>query len=260
MPWVGALPWPQQTVTRVENILSGKYTLEVYKEFLSRNNNTDKLILNTTKDGIPTNSVYHSALVMSNALMYAGTTQDPFLRDNRDWLRRASNWAKFSVVASIGVIHKGHTAQARKVLEPYLPGAGEVRTTAPCRWLAPLCVCVCVCVAAREFSRARGGMPRTSTAHPLLQPMSGGGKVCACLHAFGWGWVGVGLFVGAAADGEVGAGAKAFLANLAGCPPAGGRDVRQRRCILCPRIDLRKPWRRHHALFDGAAGHSGADS
>jgi len=118
-----------ETVTRVENILSGKYTLEVYKEFLSRNNNTDKLILNTTKDGIPTNSVYHSALVMSNALMYAGTTQDPFLRDNRDWLRRASNWAKFSVVASIGVIHKGHTAQARKVLEPYLPGAGEAGGT-----------------------------------------------------------------------------------------------------------------------------------
>ena len=61
-------------------ILIFRYTLEVYKEFLSRNNNADKLILNTTKDIIPKSSVYHSALVMSNALMYAGTTQDPFLR------------------------------------------------------------------------------------------------------------------------------------------------------------------------------------
>jgi 26S proteasome regulatory subunit N2 len=38
------------------------------------------------------------------------------------WLRQAQNWAKFSSVASLGVVHKGHTAQAKHVLKPYLPG------------------------------------------------------------------------------------------------------------------------------------------
>ena len=170
----------------MNSILSGNYTLEVTKEFLSLNNNSDELILATTKDAIPQgrctstfkmrvvsktqlpgglcsllvflllfpflfwlalglhaglfhadvfccnvtmvlcdktgNSVYHGALVMSNALMYAGTTQHPFLTKNVEWLRRSQNWAKFSSVASLGVVHKGHTAHAMSVLEPYLPG------------------------------------------------------------------------------------------------------------------------------------------
>lgn len=170
-----------EVIGRVNSILSGNYTLEVTKEFLSLNNNSDELILATTKDAIPQgtctstfkmclkhsfpgalfssafffftfflahlwmhaglfhadvfyrnvtmvlcakigNSVYHGALVMSNALMYAGTTQHPFLTKNVEWLRRSQNWAKFSSVASLGVVHKGHTAHAMSVLEPYLPG------------------------------------------------------------------------------------------------------------------------------------------
>jgi 26S proteasome regulatory subunit N2 len=107
---------------RIASILSGNYTLEVTKEFLSLNNNADELLLTTTKDALPANSVYHGALVMSNALMYAGTTQHPFLTKNVEWLRRSQNWAKFSSVASLGVVHKGHTAHAMSVLGPYLPG------------------------------------------------------------------------------------------------------------------------------------------
>ena len=46
-------------------------------------------------------------------------------RENRDWLLKAQNWAKFAVVASLGVIHKGHVSQAKTVLDPYLPKDGE---------------------------------------------------------------------------------------------------------------------------------------
>jgi len=109
-------------VQRVQDILAGIYTLEVYKEFLSRNNHSDELILSNTKEALSNNTVYHGALVMSNALMYAGTTKHPFLTKNVQWLRQAQNWAKFSSVASLGVVHKGHTAQAKHVLKPYLPG------------------------------------------------------------------------------------------------------------------------------------------
>ena len=51
------------------------------------------------------NSVTHSATVMANGLMHFGTTSDVFLRENLDWLKRASNWAKFSATASLGLIH-----------------------------------------------------------------------------------------------------------------------------------------------------------
>ena len=38
--------------------------------------------------------------------MNAGTTSDEFLRQNMEWLARASNWTKFSATAALGVIQK----------------------------------------------------------------------------------------------------------------------------------------------------------
>lgn len=56
-----------------------------------------------------------------NAFANAGTTSDLFLRENLDWLGKASNWSKFSATAALGVIHKGNLLQGMNILEPYLP-------------------------------------------------------------------------------------------------------------------------------------------
>lgn len=58
-----------------------------------------------------------------NAFANAGTSSDQFLRDNLEWLGRASNWSMFSATAALGVIHKGSLAKAMTVLGPYLPRA-----------------------------------------------------------------------------------------------------------------------------------------
>lgn len=55
-----------------------------------------------------------------NAFANAGTTSDLFLRENLDWLAKASNWSKFSATAALGVIHKGNLTQGMEILEPYL--------------------------------------------------------------------------------------------------------------------------------------------
>ena len=44
-------------------------------------------------------SILHNAIVVSHAYMYNGTTWDVFLRENLDWLGKATNWAKFTAVA-----------------------------------------------------------------------------------------------------------------------------------------------------------------
>lgn len=49
---------------------------------------------------------------------------DTFLRDNLDWMGRASNWAKFTATASIGVVHRGHMKESMSLLLPYLPQGG----------------------------------------------------------------------------------------------------------------------------------------
>lgn len=37
---------------------------------------------------------------------------------------RASNWAKFTATASIGVVHRGHMKESMNLLQPYLPQGG----------------------------------------------------------------------------------------------------------------------------------------
>jgi 26S proteasome regulatory subunit N2 len=60
-------------------------------------------------------SVAHSATILANALMHAGTSIDTFLRENLEWLSRATNWAKFSATAGLGVIHRGQLQQGECV-------------------------------------------------------------------------------------------------------------------------------------------------
>ena len=56
--------------------------------------------------------------------MHSGTTSDVFLRENLEWLGLATNWAKFSATAALGVIHKGHFEESMNILGPYLPQQG----------------------------------------------------------------------------------------------------------------------------------------
>lgn len=67
-------------------------------------------------------SIYHSAITFTNAYASCGTTNDEFLRKNLPWLGRASNWAKFSATAGLGLIHKGSWVNGIRVVKPYLPG------------------------------------------------------------------------------------------------------------------------------------------
>ncbi|KAJ2927156.1 hypothetical protein H1R20_g9903, partial [Candolleomyces eurysporus] len=115
------------TYDKLRQILTGKESVKLYLEFLKRNNQTDLLILKNTKDALePRSSLYHTALTLQNAFMHSGTTSDVFLRENLEWLGLASNWAKFSATAGLGVIHKGYFEQGQTILGPYLPqAAGE---------------------------------------------------------------------------------------------------------------------------------------
>ncbi|KAF9914367.1 proteasome regulatory particle base subunit [Lobosporangium transversale] len=116
---------PNEKYERIKSILSGKETIRLQLEFLCRNNHTDMLILKNSKTVLDARlSIYHSAVTFANAFMNAGTTSDDFLRQNLEWLSRATNWSKFSATAALGVIHKGHLAQGMTMLAPYLPQDG----------------------------------------------------------------------------------------------------------------------------------------
>jgi len=108
---------------KLKDVLSGKVTTSVHFDFYSNSSSGDKMLLANIKNATEAkNSVTHGAVVFANALMFAGTGNDTFLRDNLDWVSKATNWSKFSAAASLGVIHKGNIAKAMDILNPYLPG------------------------------------------------------------------------------------------------------------------------------------------
>ncbi|GAB2267247.1 26S proteasome non-ATPase regulatory subunit 1 A [Dionaea muscipula] len=114
-----------ERLTRIKGILSGETSIQLTLQFLYSHNKSDLLILKTIKQSVEMrNSVCHSATIYANAIMHAGTTVDTFLRENLDWLSRATNWAKFSATAGLGVIHRGHLQQGRSLMAPYLPQGG----------------------------------------------------------------------------------------------------------------------------------------
>lgn len=115
-----------ERLNKMKGILSGETSIQLTLQFLYSHNKSDLLILKTIKQSIEMrNSVCHSATIYANALMHAGTTVDTFLRENLDWLSRATNWAKFSATAGLGVIHRGHLQQGRSLMAPYLPQSGS---------------------------------------------------------------------------------------------------------------------------------------
>ena len=74
-------PVYQERWTKLKSILSGEAPIGLHLHFLSSHNKADLLILKGIKDAVETrNSVCHSATILANALMHAGTTVDMFLR------------------------------------------------------------------------------------------------------------------------------------------------------------------------------------
>lgn len=109
-------------VDKMKAILSGTMSIDLFLEFLHRNNHTDKLVLKNIKAAMESrSSVVYSSIIICHGFAQAGTTNDFFLRDHLEWLSRATNWSKFTATASLGVIQKGHHKESMTILAPYLP-------------------------------------------------------------------------------------------------------------------------------------------
>ena len=121
----------KEPIALLRSVLSGELPVNLHLEFLYSHNAADLLLLKQMRSAVESrNSVCHSATVLCNALMHAGTTVDTFLRENLDWLSRATNWARFSATAGMGVIHRGQLNEGRTLMGPFLPregGAGGAR-------------------------------------------------------------------------------------------------------------------------------------
>lgn len=77
-------------------ILTGGFVGELALSFLYKHNQTDRAIMDNLKKALDErssrSSLLHNAAVLTHSYLYAGTTNDSFLRQNLDWMKKASNW------------------------------------------------------------------------------------------------------------------------------------------------------------------------
>lgn len=119
-------PVVRDRLLKIKRILLEGFDVDLLLNFLFHQSRTDYRVLCAIKAAIENRTlVLHNAAVVSHGYMNCGTTVDSFLRDNLEWLKKAGVWSKFTAVASIGVVHKGHVHESMNLLEPYLP-RGEV--------------------------------------------------------------------------------------------------------------------------------------
>ncbi|OII72697.1 RPN2 26s proteasome regulatory subunit [Cryptosporidium ubiquitum] len=117
-------------LNKIRSILTGEAVSELNLQFLYLNNQPDLGVLEHIKNNCDQRSaISHTAIVMSHGLMQAGTTCDVFLRNNLEWLGRATHWSRFSTASSLGIIHMGHIKEAFKVLSTCLPNGGNNNNT-----------------------------------------------------------------------------------------------------------------------------------
>lgn len=82
---------------KATKVLTGGFSSELAISFLHKNSDSDPLIMENLKSALEQrsagrNSVLHNCAVLTHSYLNAGTTNDAFLRDNLEWMKKASNW------------------------------------------------------------------------------------------------------------------------------------------------------------------------
>lgn len=105
-----SLPSPQESEGNVDDstvrhsqahrILTLGFISELHLSFLYKNSQLDPLVMSNLKKALEErssglgsrNSILHNASVCTHGYLNLGTTGDGFLRDNLEWMKKASNW------------------------------------------------------------------------------------------------------------------------------------------------------------------------
>lgn len=90
----------EQRLGQAHRIMTSGFTSELHLSFLYKSSNSDPLIMSNLKKALEErssglggrNSILHNAAVCAHGYLNLGTTGDGFLRDNLDWMKKASNW------------------------------------------------------------------------------------------------------------------------------------------------------------------------
>lgn len=112
---------PTAKALALVQILTGEDTNGAYLNFLHYYDRPDMLRLTKIKDNIVDDSMNRSAMLISNALFFFGTTHIDMLKASKDMLRKISEWPRVEAISTLGMLYKYSTANYKNHLKMYLP-------------------------------------------------------------------------------------------------------------------------------------------
>ena len=82
---------------QVKRVLVEGFSSELSLSFLHKHSDSDRRIMENLKKSLEErggsrNSALHHCAIVAHAYLNAGTTNDSFLRDHLEWMKKASNW------------------------------------------------------------------------------------------------------------------------------------------------------------------------
>lgn len=114
-------------LTNLTNILEGSVSRTITQNTLNKLNKSDPNIMKNLMKAVEKGgSVPHLAVILANSIYNSHTKNDVFLKENIEWVAKATNWARFTASASLGAIHKGNVEKGMEVMKPFMPGSSTV--------------------------------------------------------------------------------------------------------------------------------------
>ena len=114
---------PKEKLEKLVKIFEGSVQRTITEQCLSYLSKYDPNVMKNIQKQIEKGgSVPLLGAIISNSLMNSHTKNDTFLKENLEWVAKATNWARFTTTASLGVIHMGNVSQGRAIMGPYMPG------------------------------------------------------------------------------------------------------------------------------------------
>ena len=82
--------------SQAQKVLQGGFASELALSFLHKRSAADKFVVEQLRKALEErssrSSILHHAAIVAHGYLYAGTTNDAFLRDHLDWMKKATNW------------------------------------------------------------------------------------------------------------------------------------------------------------------------
>ena len=118
-----------EKLENIEKILSGEISQNIIFKYLKKNNHFElKSFEELLKANEKSGSIENLGLILTNSFSNTHTGNEELIQKHKDFVSKATNWARFVATATLGAIHMGDNKNYKEIFRDYLPGGSRARS------------------------------------------------------------------------------------------------------------------------------------